>query len=86
VQATTFAGGVIAFALWNNALKHWPTSQVLLFNNLIPVSTMAWSHFWLGEQVTSTFWAAMILIACGVALGQMNFRSPPSPSAAVQPE
>ena len=80
------AGGVVAFALWNNALKHWPTSQVLLFNNLIPVSTMAWSHFWLGEQVTSTFWAAMVLIACGVALGQMNFRSPPSPSAAVQPE
>src|SRR5439155_8506464 len=22
------AGGVIAFALWNNALKQWPTSQV----------------------------------------------------------
>ena len=63
------AGGVIAFALWNNGLKHWPTSQVLLFNNLIPLSTMTWAHFWLGEAVTSTFWAAMVLIALGVMLG-----------------
>jgi len=66
------AGGVVAFALWNNALSRWPTSQVLLFNNLIPLSTMTWSHFWLGEAVTSTFWIAMVLIATGVALGQAN--------------
>ncbi|TAK91399.1 MAG: DMT family transporter [Verrucomicrobia bacterium] len=66
------AGGVIAFALWNNALSKWPTSQVLLFNNLIPLSTMAWSHFWLHEKVTSTFWIAMVLIASGVVLGQMG--------------
>ena len=32
------AGGVIAFAIWNNALRQWPTSQVLLFNNLIPLA------------------------------------------------
>ena len=38
------AGGVVAFAMWNNALRHWPTSRVLLFNNLIPLSTMAWAH------------------------------------------
>lgn len=61
-------GGVIAFAAWNNALSQWPTSQVLLFNNLIPISTMTWSHFWLGEPVTSTFWLAMLLIAAGVVL------------------
>ena len=34
------AGGVVAFALWNNALRHWKTSEVYLFNNLIPLSTM----------------------------------------------
>jgi len=64
------AGGVVAFALWNNALRHWPTSRVLLFNNLIPVSTLTWAHFCLGEAVTPTFWLAMILIATGVILGQ----------------
>lgn len=68
------AGGVIAFAIWNNALRHWPTSQVLLFNNLIPLSTMTWSHCWLGEPVTSTFWIAMVLVAAGVVLGQASFR------------
>lgn len=77
------AGGVLAFGIWNNALRHWPTSQVLLFNNLIPLSTMTWAHFWLGEAVTPTFWVAMLLVATGVVLGQMTLdkRSAPQPLA-----
>ena len=66
------AGGVVAFALWNRALGYWPTSRVLLFNNLIPVSTMTWAYFFLGEPVTSTFITAMLFIVAGVALGQTN--------------
>jgi drug/metabolite transporter (DMT)-like permease len=66
-------GGVIPYALWNNALRHWRTSQVVLFNNLLPLSTMTWSHFCLHEPVTSTFWAAMVLIVAGVVLGQANW-------------
>ena len=68
------AGGVVAFAIWNNALRHWPASQVLLFNNLIPLSTMSWAHFWLKEPVTPTFWLAMILIVAGVVLSQTNWQ------------
>lgn len=68
------AGGVIAFAIWNNALRHWPTSQVLLFNNLIPISTMLWAHFCLGEAMTPTFWMAMALVAAGVILGQTDWQ------------
>jgi len=68
------AGGVIAFALWSNALRHWPTSQVFLFNNLIPLSTMSWARVWLGEPVTPTFWLAMMLIVAGVVLGQANWQ------------
>jgi drug/metabolite transporter (DMT)-like permease len=67
-------GGVVAFALWNGALRHWKTSQVYLFNNLIPLSNMAWANVCLGEPVTSTFWVAMALIAAGVALGQANWQ------------
>jgi len=79
------AGGVVAFGLWNTALRHWPASRVLLFNNLIPLSTTTWSHFCLREQITSTFWLAMILIVAGVALGQTNWqRFLPAP--AVPPE
>ena len=74
VQIYCFVGGgVFAYGLWNNALRHWPTSQVFLFNNLIPLSTMAWSHFCLGEAVTPTFWMAMLLIVCGVILGQARW-------------
>lgn len=67
-------GGVVAFALWNNALRHWPTSKVFLFNNLIPISTMAWAYVCLGEPVTRTFWFAMLLIVTGVVLGQTNWQ------------
>lgn len=66
--------GVVAFALWNNALRHWKTSQVYLFNNLIPMSTMAWAFFMLGEPVTRTFWIAMLLIVAGVILGQAKWQ------------
>ena len=66
-------GSVIAYALWNNALRHWRASQVVLFNNLVPLSTMTWAWFFLHEPFTPTFWAAMILIVAGVVLGQANW-------------
>jgi drug/metabolite transporter (DMT)-like permease len=66
-------GSVVAFAIWNGALRHWQTSRVYLFNNLIPLSSTAWAYFCLGEQLSSTFWPAMILIGAGVFLGQANW-------------
>ena len=75
-------GGVVPYALWNSALRHWQTSRVMLFNNFIPLSTTTWAHFALGEPITPTFCAAMALIVAGVALGQMDwskiFREPES--------
>ena len=69
--------GVAAFAIWNSALRHWQTSRVFLFNNLIPISSTAWAYFCLGEHLTGTFWPAMILIGAGVALGQANLEEFP---------
>jgi drug/metabolite transporter (DMT)-like permease len=66
-------GGVIPYALWNDALRRWRTSRVMLFNNLIPLSTMSWAYFLLHEPVTPTFWAAMILIVAGVMIGQTDW-------------
>jgi drug/metabolite transporter (DMT)-like permease len=63
-------GSVIPYALWNSALRHWPASQVMLFTNLIPLSTSLWALGILGEPMTHTFWLAMILIVAGVFLGQ----------------
>jgi drug/metabolite transporter (DMT)-like permease len=74
VQALSILfGGVVPYALWNSALRHWRTSQVMLFNNFIPLTTTTWSHFTLGEPITPTFCAAMILIIVGVLLGQMDW-------------
>ena len=41
----------------------------MLFNNLIPLSTMTWAYFFLGEPITHTFRLAMALIIAGVVLG-----------------
>ncbi|HEX9046617.1 MAG TPA: DMT family transporter, partial [Verrucomicrobiae bacterium] len=66
-------GGVVPYALWNSALRHWQTSRVMLFNNFIPLTTTVWAHFVLSEPVTPTFCLAMILIVAGVALGQADW-------------
>jgi drug/metabolite transporter (DMT)-like permease len=75
-------GGVIPYAFWNNALRHWRASQVLLFNNLIPLTTSVWVYFTLGEAITPTFFVALVLIVVGVVIGQMDwakiFRLPES--------
>ena len=73
-------GAVIAYALWNNALRHWPAAQVMLFSNLIPLSTSFWAFIFLHEHITGTFWAAMILVVTGVILGQTSLlkRSQPA--------
>jgi drug/metabolite transporter (DMT)-like permease len=68
------ASGVVAFALWNNALRHWKTSKVYLFNNLIPISSTLWAHLFLNEKITPTFSVAMILIVAGVLIGQTNWQ------------
>jgi drug/metabolite transporter (DMT)-like permease len=75
VQLFCVAGGsVVAFALWNNGLRHWKTSQVYLFSNLIPLSNMAWAGICLNEPITTRFWIAMLFIAAGVLLGQANWQ------------
>jgi drug/metabolite transporter (DMT)-like permease len=66
-------GGVVPYALWNSALRHWRTSRVMLFGNLIPLSTGGWAACFLGEPLTHTFWMAMILIVAGVVLGQSGW-------------
>ena len=67
-------GSVVAFALWNNGLRHWKTSQVYLFNNLIPLSNMAWANVCLQEPITRRFWVSMLFIVSGVLLGQANLQ------------
>ena len=66
-------GGVVPYALWNSALRHWQTSRVMLFNNFIPLTTATWAHYALGEAITPTFCLAMVLIVAGVAIGQMDW-------------
>lgn len=71
---TILFGVVVAYALWSNALRHWPTSKVYLFMNLIPLSTALWAHATLAEPISENFWIAMLFIVAGVLLGQTNWQ------------
>jgi len=66
--------GLVAFALWNNALRVWPTSRAFLFGNLVPILTMGFAHFFLGDPVTATFWIALVFILTAVLVGQPDWR------------
>lgn len=66
-------GGLVPYALWNSALRHWQTSRVMLFNNFIPLTTATWAHYALGEPLTPTFFTAMALVILGVVVGQMDW-------------
>ena len=68
----TIFGGVVAFALYAHALRFWPVSQVFLFNNLIPASTMAFSWLLMGERVSGTFWIALGMVAAAVLAGSAD--------------
>jgi drug/metabolite transporter (DMT)-like permease len=79
-------GGVAAFAIWTTALRWWPASKVLLFNNFIPLSTTLWARFWLKEQMSPTFWVALLLVLGGVVLAQWKWETPFPVRRPVPPE
>jgi len=66
-------GGVVGFTLWSHALRKWHTSQVYLFVNLVPITTMFWGRVLLKEPVTPTFWLALVLVVSGVLISQANW-------------
>ena len=68
-----FFGGVVPYTLWNSALRHWRASQVMMFNNFIPLTTASWAHFALHEPFTPTFCAAVGLVVSGVLISQMDW-------------
>jgi drug/metabolite transporter (DMT)-like permease len=63
-------GGVIAFMLYAKVLQNWTASRVLMFNNLIPISTMLWSWYFLGEPLSAYLWISFLLIGTAVTISQ----------------
>lgn len=73
---SVFGPGVFSFALWSNALHRWPTSQVYLFNNIIPVWTVFWTWLFFREPIAANVWIALILIVSGVVLSTRSWSQP----------
>ena len=70
---TAIGPSILAFLAWSYALRHWPTSKVMLFVNLIPLMTALWAYAILGETVGRDFWIAVSFVAAGVyvSVGRM---------------
>lgn len=62
----TIGPTIVAFMAWSFALKHWPTSKVMLFVNWVPLLTALWAKVILDESIHSNFWVAMVCVAAGV--------------------
>ena len=63
-------GAVCAVELRPAPLADQPRDAVQQFDSAVHD---VWAHFALGEPITPTFCAAMVLIVAGVALGQMDW-------------
>ena len=59
---------VIAFALWNIALKHWRASNVALFVYLNPPLTAVFAFFLLGQGITLEFFLGAAVMLSGIIL------------------
>ena len=50
------------------------SSRVMLFVNLIPLTTVLWGWLIFEHKVEASFWWAMILVMMGVLIGWVDFR------------
>jgi len=57
---------VFAFLVWFNALKHMEASRVAGFIYLVPMFSISFSHWLLGEPVTRTLLLGAVVLIAGV--------------------
>ncbi len=86
--ATVYLGVVIttgAYGLFNVGVARLGAGRGAAWTNLLPVSTLIISFFYLGERLAAWQYVAILPILAGVVLSQMTPRQPKRP-ANVAPE
>ncbi len=76
----TLGPSIFAFLTWSYALRHWPTSRVMLAVNLIPLTTALLASLFLDEVIPKNFWTAMLLVASGVSIAVTGHRKNNTPT------
>jgi drug/metabolite transporter (DMT)-like permease len=62
----------IAYFLYTFALRQMDISKVNVFTNIIPVFTIIFSYFFLGELITERKLIGILIVIAGVFVSQMN--------------
>lgn len=75
---------VAGYAVWNQALKRRPASQVTVFIYIQPVVTAAVAYVLLGDALTPWFMAGSALVLAGIILVNRARAAPPA-NAAIPP-
>ena len=73
VLAVIYLGVVVtlvAFVMYNYALRHAPAARIGGYLNLTPVFSLLFGVLFLGESLTPGQWAASALVFLGVCIGQ----------------
>ncbi len=75
-------GSLLAYLLWNYALRHRPGRQVALFSNLVPVVGVASGALLLHERLRPAVFAGGALILAAAALAVWLEKTPPAAETA----
>lgn len=65
---------LLAFGLWNIAVRHWPVSTVSLFVYLNPPLTAVFSYLFFGTAITGFFFIGGSIMLSGILLATVQSR------------
>ncbi len=71
LEATLYlglGGSIVAYFLWNYALRHRPARVVSLFSNLVPPFGALSASLWLGEPLRPAVWLGGALVVAAATL------------------
>jgi drug/metabolite transporter (DMT)-like permease len=64
----TIVGAFASYLAWMWMLGRYPATQLASFTFLTPIFTLIFGAWWLGEPITATLVAALVLVGIGIVL------------------
>ena len=75
-------GGAVQFSLFAWALRWLPPTRTVIYLSLNPISAVLLALAWLGESVTVTLVAGLVLVLTGIIIANLPRPEQPEPAAA----
>lgn len=75
ILGLALSSSVIGHLLWNNGLKRVPSEQAGMFLSFEPIGGVLLSVLILGEQVTVSLVAALVLVCTAIVVATIQFKT-----------